>query len=105
MLKSYAEAVCWMFRHAGAVLVVSTDRARLVDERSKHCEGLSLSAARALTNVPRRARWFTAEPDGERTRMRLNAEGETYHRQLVGGRKCLCRPGGREASAGEEKHS
>lgn len=105
MLKSYVEAVCWMSRHSGAVLVVSIDRARLVDQQSKYCEGLSLSAARALTNNPRRARWFTTEPDGERSRMRLNAEGETYHRQLVAGRKCPCRPSGREASAGEEKHS
>lgn len=106
MLKSYVEAVCWMSRHSGAVLVVSTDRARLVDQQSKHCEGLSLSAARALTNDPRRARWFITEPDGSRSRMRLNAEGETYHRQLVARRKCLCRPSGQRLTpAEEEKHA
>lgn len=90
VLKSYVEAVCWMARHADAVLVITAERARLVDRQSNHCEGLSLSAARALTNNQRRARWFTTE--GASGRMHLNTAGEMYHRELVAKRLCSCRP-------------
>lgn len=90
MLKSYVEAVCWMARHADAVLVITAERARLVDRQSNYCEGLSLTAARALTNNQRRARWFTTEGAGGR--MHLNTEGEMYHRELVAKRLCSCRP-------------
>jgi hypothetical protein len=90
MLKSYREAVCWLARTEGGVLVVTVERARLVDQVHYHNEGLSLQAAHALTNDQRRALWFDTEADGSRIRMRLNADGEMYHRQLVARRECAC---------------
>lgn len=90
MLKSYCEAVCWLARTKGGVLVVTAERARLVDVERNHGEGLSLQAARALTTHPRRARWFNSQADGDRSRMRLNSEGEMFHRQLVARQECSC---------------
>ena len=90
MLKSYREAVCWLARTKAGVLVVTPERARLVDVEHSYGEGLSLHAAHALMNEPRRARWFDTEPDGTRTRMRLNTEGEMFHRQLVARKECSC---------------
>lgn len=99
MLKSYREAVCWLARTRGGVLVVTTERARLVDVKHYHGEGLSLQAANALTDDPRRSCWFDMEQDGERRRLRLNAEGEAYHLKLVAQRKCLCRQGGQSTAS------
>lgn len=90
MVKSYREAVCWLARTKGGVLVVTEERARLVDVGRNHGEGLSLQAAHALTNVPRRTFWFDARRESGRLRLSLNAAGETYHRQLVAGGKCSC---------------
>lgn len=90
MLKRYAEAVCWMARHEGAVLVVTATSARLVDELHHHNEGLSRQASAALAGDPHRARWFTVEEDGARKRLRLNADGVMFHSQLVGQKKCSC---------------
>lgn len=96
MLKSYREAVCWLARTRGGVLVVTTEMARLVDVEHSHGEGLSLQAAHALMNEPRRARWFDTELDGARTRMRLNTEGVMYHRQLIAKKECSCPKARRE---------
>lgn len=81
--------------HVGGVLVVTPTLARLVDVEHNHGEGLSLQAAHALTNNPRRARWFDAREDGSRRRLTLNTEGVNYHRQLVARRECTCRGGAR----------
>jgi hypothetical protein len=90
VLKRYVEAVCWLARTEGGVLVVTADYARLVDGAHSHNEGLSLRAAGALTNDPRRARCFDIESEGGRRRMSLNSEGEMYHRQLVARKECSC---------------
>jgi hypothetical protein len=89
MLGSYREAVCWMSRHEGAVLVVSATHARLVDVHH-HNDGLNQRAAGALLNNRRRARWFTTETDGALRLLRLNRDGELFHRQLVASRQCSC---------------
>lgn len=94
LLKSYREAVCWMSRTEGGVLVVTPERARLVDQVNFRNEGLSLQAAHALTNDPRRARWFDTRLEDGRSRLTLNSEGEMYHRQLVARRECTCRAEG-----------
>lgn len=99
MLKSCDETVCWLARTKG-VLVITTAMARLVDVGRNHGEGLSLQAARALTNDPKRAAWFDARREGGRLRLSLNPQGETYHRQLIDVGKCIC-PHGRGRSAGD----
>jgi hypothetical protein len=90
MLKSYREALCWMARTEGCVLVVTPTLARLVDVLHHHNEGLSLQAAHALTSDRRRASWFDTEADGGRSRLTLNAAGLMYHRQLVEVGRCTC---------------
>ncbi len=89
MLKSYVEAVCWMSRREGAVLVVTESYARLVD-RNHDNDGLNLRAAHALINDVSRLSWFTFETNGERRILRLGDGGFEYHRQLVARRRCVC---------------
>ena len=89
MLKAYREAVCWLARHQGAVLVITTDSARLVDG-TREAAGLSKTAALALTRVPSRRRWFEVEQRGPRDLMRLNEAGTQFHLQLVARKKCVC---------------
>jgi hypothetical protein len=91
MLKSYVEAVCWLTRHEGAVLVVTPHMARVVDVHH-HADGVNNNAARALQQ-PQRILWFEVETDaraGERKLFRLNERGAAYHQRLVARRKCAC---------------
>jgi hypothetical protein len=90
MLTSYREAVCWLARNEGGLLVVTEERARLVDVLHHRNEGLSLQAAHALTNDSHRALWFDTQADGGRSRLSLNAEGARYHRRLVERKQCRC---------------
>ena len=90
MLQSYREAVCWLSTHEGAVLVVGEQIARVVDVHH-HADGVNITAARALTK-PLRKVWFSIEDGERRTLLRLNENGEQYHRQLVARRRCACPP-------------
>jgi hypothetical protein len=100
VLKNWREAVCWLHRHEGSVLVVGVVVARLVEPRHRN-EGLAYSSARSLLS-PARARWFEEEsPVGHHRVFRLNAAGEAHHRRLVERRECVCpAPRGGESRAG-----
>lgn len=96
MLKSYREAICWLARTKGSVLVITSERARLVDVEHFHGEGLSLQAAHALTNDLGRCCWFDSRRAGDRLLMSLNEAGEMFHRHLVAKKKCTCPRSGHE---------
>lgn len=90
MLLSYREAVCWLFRHEGSVLVLSADHARLV-AGTRAAEGLRRTAALALTMVASRRRWFDVEAGAGRPVLKLNGAGRKYHERLVDSSRCACR--------------
>lgn len=89
MVHSYRAAVCWMVSHPGSVLVVREMTARLVDTHHRN-DGLYFGAAKALVEDGRRSRWFDVKSEGGRRLLRLNEEGEMYHRQMVARRECTC---------------
>jgi hypothetical protein len=88
VLKSCDETVCWLVRHAGAVLSVEALIARVVD-RAHNVDGVSMNVAHSLMQPPRVA-WFDVEVNGRRTLLRVNAGAETYHERLVATKRCRC---------------
>lgn len=89
MLKGFRDAVCWLIRHKEGLLVITEDRARLVDG-TREAAGLSRTAALALTRVPSRRLWFEVEQRGQRQLMRLNDAGAQFHQGLVARKQCVC---------------
>lgn len=88
MVRTYREALCWLMSHDGAVLVITSDFARVVDRHSR-ADGVHMKAARALLE-PSRAVWFNGESKAGRTTLRPGAGAEMYHQQLVARRQCTC---------------
>jgi hypothetical protein len=89
LIRTYDALVCWLARHPEGLLVLNFNLlGRVVN--GNHGEGVTMQATNAIVENPKRARWLRLVRESPSKCYQLSGDGEMYHRQLVGQKKCTC---------------